>query len=97
MAHQIRRFLMSVVKVIGKTNALTAITRILPGHADPLRQTLQHLTDAGGGKIAELGTIHIVRWVIFDEGTRLLFATNFVGEVEDYSYCNGYSIEVFCP
>src|SRR3954466_5935806 len=38
----------------------------------------------GGGAISGLGTIHMVRWVIFDNETRLLFATNFDGDVEDY-------------
>ena len=75
---------MSVVTTIGKVNALTAITKIKPGHAADLHRTLQGLTEANGGKIGELGTIHIVRWVIFDDDTRLLFATNFCGDVEDY-------------
>jgi hypothetical protein len=75
---------MSVVKTIGKISALTAITKILPGHAAALRQALEALTAASGGKISSLGTIHIVRWVIFDNDTRLLFATNFDGDVEDY-------------
>ena len=75
---------MSAVRTIGKINALTAITKIKPGHASDLRRTLEGLTAAAGGKIAGLGTIHIVRWVIFDNETRLFFATNFNGDVEDY-------------
>jgi hypothetical protein len=75
---------MSVVLTTGKISALTAITKIVPGHAEALRKTLQGLTAASGGKIASLGTIHIVRWVIFDDDTRLFFATNFDGSVEDY-------------
>jgi hypothetical protein len=97
---------MTVVMKIGKISALTAITKILPGHADGLRKTLQTLTANNGGLISSLGTIHIVRWVIFDNDTRLLFATNFDGDVEDYmrdfaerapagidaiwSHCEGY-------
>ena len=75
---------MSVIFTIGKVSALTAITKITPGHAPALRETLTRFTAAGGGKISELGTIHIVRWVIFDNDTRLLFATNFDGDVEAY-------------
>ncbi|MBR0949344.1 hypothetical protein [Bradyrhizobium canariense] len=75
---------MSVVLTTGKISALTAITKIVPGHAEALRKTLQGLTGANGGKISSLGTIHIVRWVIFDDDTRLFFATNFDGSVEDY-------------
>ncbi len=75
---------MAVLKTIGKINALTAITKVKDGHAPQLRQALEGLTGAGGGKIASLGTIHIVRWVIFDNDTRLLFATNFNGDVEAY-------------
>ena len=75
---------MGVLRTMGKINALTAITKIIPGHAPQLRQNLEALTNASGGKIASLGTIHIVRWVIFDNDTRLLFATNFNGDVEDY-------------
>ena len=63
---------------------VTAITKITPGHAPALRETLKRLTGANGGKIGELGTIHIVRWVLFDNDTRLLFATNFDGDVEAY-------------
>jgi hypothetical protein len=75
---------MAAIKTIGKATALTAITRIKEGHADALRAALTRLTEAGGGKIAGLGTIYAVRWVIFDGDTRLLFATNFSGDVEDY-------------
>ncbi|SEM90471.1 hypothetical protein [Bradyrhizobium sp. OK095] len=75
---------MSVVLKAGKISVLTAITKIVPGQAEVLRKTLQGLTAANGGKIASLGTIHIVRWVIFDNDTRLFFATNFDGDVEDY-------------
>ena len=67
---------MSAVTTIGKISALTAISKIKDGHAADLRATLQRLTDAGGGAISGLGTIHMVRWVIFDNETRLLFATN---------------------
>ena len=75
---------MGVVFTVGKVSAITAITKILPGHAPALRDALTKLTAANGGKISELGTIHIVRWVIFDNDTRLLFATNFDGDVEAY-------------
>src|SRR5689334_5720927 len=75
---------MSVLRTIGKINALTAITKIKSGHASDLRKTLEVLTATGGGKISGLGTIHMVRWVIFDDDTRLFFATNFNGDVEDY-------------
>ena len=75
---------MGVLRTIGKMNALTAITAVRSGQGPALRATLDALTNAQGGKIAQLGTIHIVRWVLFDNDTRLLFATNFNGDVEDY-------------
>ena len=75
---------MGVVFTVGKVSALTAITKITPGHAPALKATLAKLTAANGGKIGELGTIHIVRWVMFDNDTRLFFATNFDGDVEAY-------------
>ncbi len=31
-----------------------------------------------------MGTIHIVRWVLFDYDTRLISATNFKGDLEDH-------------
>ncbi|UFN47326.1 hypothetical protein LPC08_15000 [Roseomonas sp. OT10] len=74
----------SVLQTIGRISALTAITTIKPGEAPALRQALQRLTAAKGGLISSLGTIHMVRWVIFDNDTRLLFATNFDGDVETY-------------
>jgi hypothetical protein len=71
-------------KTIGKVTALTAISVIKKGEADALRATLAKLTEGGGGKIAGLGTIYNVRWVIFDGDTRLLFATNFSDDLDHY-------------
>jgi hypothetical protein len=69
---------------LGKMMMFTGITKIKEGHAPALRQTLQKVSEERAGAIGKLGTIHFVRWAMFDNDTRLLFATTFDGDIEDY-------------
>lgn len=69
----------------GVHSIITAIVPILPGHLEPLRQTLQALGDPSRtSPIKAISTIHFARWVIIDNGERLLFTSNFDGTWDSY-------------
>ena len=64
---------------------LTLINNIIPGKLETLKQVLAVIGDPNRPSlIAPIGTIHFARWVIIDNGTRLLFTSNFDGSWEDY-------------
>ena len=67
---------------------LTAIAPLRPGGADQLRAVFaqREREEKQGGKspIELIQTIHYARWVIIDGGERLLFTSNFDGDLEDY-------------
>ena len=73
------------------TQALTALTPIVPGRRAPLQQVLAAVQDriASGGPtpLDEIGTVHFARWVVLadgQDGGQLLFTTNFDGPWDDY-------------
>ncbi len=73
------------------TQALTALTPIIPGRRGPLQQVLATVRDriAAGGPtpLDEIGTVHFLRWVVLPDdrdGGQLLFTTNFDGPWDDY-------------
>lgn len=73
------------------TQALTALTPIVPGRRGPLQQVLamvQGRIAAGGPTpLDEIGTVHFARWVVLpddQDGGQLLFTTNFDGPWDDY-------------
>ncbi|MGH3922212.1 MAG: hypothetical protein ACRDTT_04965 [Pseudonocardiaceae bacterium] len=69
----------------GVHTIITAIVPILPGHLEPLRQTLAALGDPDrDSPIRAISTIHFARWVIIDDGERLLFTSNFDGSWDSY-------------
>ncbi len=67
---------------------LTAIAPLRPGGADQLRALFadRKRREAKGEKspIEQIQRIHYARWVIIDGGERLLFTSNFDGELGDY-------------
>lgn len=67
---------------------LTAIAPLKPGGADTLRMILgqrKAAEDKGEpSPIEQIESIHYARWVIIDGGTRLLFTSNFDGDLEGY-------------
>lgn len=67
---------------------LTAIAPLIPGGADRLRAVFaDRKRQEKQGKpspIERIETIHYARWVIIDGGERLLFTSNFDGDLEDY-------------
>jgi hypothetical protein len=69
---------------VGQVTALTAIATIVPEKLAGLQRVLQGFQVAPESPIKRIATIHFARWVIIDNGTRLLFDSNFDGGWEDY-------------
>ena len=69
---------------LGKRSELTIIVPLAPGGAKRLRTFLKSL----GGNLApgatKVGTLHDMRFVFFDNDTRMLFATSFDGDWDTY-------------
>ena len=67
---------------IGDTSEFTLFFNVKPGMADKLRASIEKVraNTANREKFMSIGTVHDFRWVIFDDGTRLLFTSNFDGE-----------------
>ena len=69
---------------IGKVTELTVISPIIEGREQILRQVLQGIHASEESPIRKISTIHYARWVIIDNGTRLLFTSNFDGTWKKY-------------
>jgi hypothetical protein len=68
---------------LGKRSELTIIVPLVPGGAKRLRSFLKLLRgNLDGAK--KVGTLHDMRFVFFDNDTRLLFATSFDGDWDTY-------------
>ncbi len=73
------------------TQALTALTPIIPGQRARLQEVLASVRariDSGGPTpLDQIGTVHFARWVVIpddQDGGQLLFTTNFDGPWDDY-------------
>jgi len=66
-------------KTSGQVTELTTIAPIKAGQLDSLRQVLRGVQDNPSAALQRIGTIHYARWVIIDDGARLLFTSNFDG------------------
>jgi hypothetical protein len=68
---------------LGKVSELTMIVPLAPGGAKRLRGFLKML----GGNLDrgdKVGTLHDMRFVFFDNDTRMIFATSFDGDWDTY-------------
>jgi hypothetical protein len=63
---------------------LTIIVPLVPGGAKRLRTFLQSLGGNLSPGASKVGTLHDMRFVFFDNDTRLLFATSFDGDWDVY-------------
>lgn len=76
------------IQLANNVTELTAIAPLKPGGADTLRKIFaeRKQVEAMGGRspIELIESIHYARWVLLDGGTRLLFTSNFDGNLEDY-------------
>lgn len=69
----------------GVSSEFTILARIKPGHADALREFLETAQAKMNQKgLQDIGTVHSVRALIFDDDTRVLFATVFDGTWDTY-------------
>jgi hypothetical protein len=66
----------------GKVSELTTLLTLKPGGADRLRAKLADPRAYGAAE--RVGTVHDMRYVIFDDDTRLLFATAYDGDWDAY-------------
>src|SRR6266699_6781727 len=73
---------------VGPTSEFSLFFHVTPGHGDDLREALGTLQDHPGYRPGEyhmaVATIHEARFVLFDDDTRLLFATSFDGPWDAY-------------
>jgi hypothetical protein len=73
---------------VGPTSEFSLFFRVKPGHGDALREALRALQTHPGYRPGEynvaIATIHEARFVLFDDDTRLLFATSFDGSWDAY-------------
>ncbi|MDT0452811.1 hypothetical protein [Streptomyces hesseae] len=70
----------------GRTHEFTLFFNVKPGQGQQIREVFQQ---PGFEKRREemntrIGTLHDARWVLFDDDTRLMFATNFDGDWDAY-------------
>lgn len=69
---------------IGKVRALTCIAPIIPERLTALRKALAFTQANPSEGLQKVSTVHYARWVIIDQGARLLFTSNFDGDFEPY-------------
>ena len=69
---------------LGKVSELTIIVPLAPGGAKRLRAFLKVLRGNLSQGADKVGTLHTMRFVFFDNDTRLLFATSFDGDWDAY-------------
>src|ERR1700740_359255 len=69
---------------LGKVSELTIIVPLAPGGAKRLRAFLRLLRGNLAQGADKVGTLHTMRFVFFDNDTRLLFATAFDGGWDTY-------------
>jgi len=87
---------------VGPTSEFSLFFQVMPGHGDDLREALQTLQHHPGYRPGEyhmaIATIHEARFVLFDDDTRLLFATSFDGPWDAYMddfFTSGPTLQLF--
>src|SRR5438270_14079999 len=72
----------------GPASEFSLFFHVKPGHGEDARETLRTLQSSPGYRPGDyempIATIHEARFVLFDNGTRLLFATSFDGPWDAY-------------
>ncbi|MBD7970105.1 hypothetical protein [Paenibacillus gallinarum] len=76
----------------GEISELTIIAPLKEGGADRLREKLKKSASRQAETMARIATVHDMRFVIFDNDTRLLFATAYDGDWD--SYINDFGTEI---
>lgn len=70
----------------GVRTEFTIMAQVKPGHEQEVRETIERgQRDPNRVETAKaLGTLHEARWVIFDQDTRVMFASSFDGTWDRY-------------
>ena len=69
----------------GQTNEFTLISKLKPGGAERVRKLMAGgFTGERQKNTDRIGTVHDLRFVIFDDDTRIIFASTFDGDWESY-------------
>ena len=69
----------------GQANEFTLIMPLKPGGADRMRKKMDDSYEAGVQSNSDrIGTLHDMRFVIFDNDTRLIFASTYDGDWDAY-------------
>jgi hypothetical protein len=89
LKEDLRRSELQSVENVNIQNELTVITDLKPGWLPLLRLKLvlwfvELIARYGQPPIGGIATIHFFRWVIIDNGARLLFTSNYDGTWESY-------------
>ena len=73
---------------VGPTSEFSLFFNVKPGHGEALRESLRALQESPGYRPGDyevpIAVIHEARFVLFDDDTRLLFATSFDGDWDSY-------------
>ncbi|NUR09282.1 MAG: hypothetical protein HOQ22_12320 [Nocardioidaceae bacterium] len=73
---------------VGSASEFSLFFRVIPGHAEEIRAALTALQRTPGYRPGDyemaIASIHEARFVLFDDDTRLLFATSFDGSWDAY-------------
>lgn len=73
---------------VGPATEFTLFFRVLPGHGPQIRQAVEALQNSPGYRPGDyempIASIHEARFAVFDDDTRLLFATSFDGSWDAY-------------
>ncbi len=73
---------------VGSASEFTLFFHVIPGHGDAIRQAIRDLQQTPGYRPGDyelpIASIHEARFVVFDDDTRLLFATSFDGSWDAY-------------
>jgi hypothetical protein len=70
-------------------NQLTVITVIRPGHVDRVRAVMAAIDSfskrlSPPGSLIGISTIHFVKWLVLDDGRRLMMVSDYDGSWESY-------------
>jgi hypothetical protein len=70
----------------GVRTEFTVMAQVKPGHEQEVRETIEwgQRDPSRVATAKALGTLHEARWVIFDHGTRVMFASSFDGTWDRY-------------
>jgi len=83
----------------GVRTEFTVYTNVKPGHEQAVREAIARAVEdpRRGDAVKEIGTLHEARWVLFDNGTRLMFCSSFDGTWDNYidDFASTYIATIF--